>query len=68
MYAANHNEAMNEILDLQRDLHANDFSLCEEYAFGTRTFLFSFPFLVKVSRTSLNAGGVPPTCDTATFP
>ena len=22
---------MNEILDLQRDLHANDFALCEEH-------------------------------------
>ena len=40
----NRNDAMNEILDLQRDLHANDFALCEGYTFGTRTLLFAFPF------------------------
>ena len=31
---------MNEILDLQRDLHATDFVHCEENTFGTRTLLF----------------------------
>ena len=34
---------MSEIVDLQRDLHANDFALCEEYTFGTRTLLIAFP-------------------------
>ena len=37
-------DATNEILDLQRDLHANDFALCEAYTFGIRTFLFAFLF------------------------
>ena len=32
--------AMNEILDLQRDLHATDFVHCEENTFGARTLLF----------------------------
>ena len=36
---------MNEILDLQRDLHANNLALCEEHTFGTRTLLFAFHFL-----------------------
>ena len=35
-------DATNEILDLQRDLHPNDFALCEAYTFGIRTFLFAF--------------------------
>ena len=35
------NDARNAIHDLQRDLHANDFALCEENAVGTRTLLFA---------------------------
>ena len=35
---------MNEILDLQSDLHANGFAVCEEYTFGIRTLLFAFLF------------------------
>ena len=45
-YVPNHNDAMREILDLQRDLQANNFVRYEEYNFGIRTLLFSFPFLV----------------------
>ena len=33
---------MNEIIYLQRDLHANDFALCEEYTCGIRTLSFAF--------------------------
>ena len=36
--------AMNKIIDLHRDLHANDFAPCEESTFGTRTPLFAFHF------------------------
>ena len=57
---------MNEILELQRDLHANDFAFCEAYTFGIRTFFVCFSLLVRESRPSLN-GFVPPPFDTATF-
>ena len=40
---------MNEIFDLQRDVHANDFTLCEENTFGLRTLLCAFFFLVRES-------------------
>ena len=48
--------SINEIVDLQRDLHANDFALCEEDTFGTRTLLFA----CKSARVSpsLNARGL----------
>ena len=36
-------DATNGILSLQRDLHAIDFALCEDYTFGIRTL--SFPCL-----------------------
>ena len=41
----NNNDAINETLDLQRDLHAADFALGEEYTFGIRTLLLAIPFL-----------------------
>ena len=42
MCVPKYHDAMNVVLDLQRDLHANDFALCEEYTFGIRTFLLAF--------------------------
>ena len=63
-YVPNYNDAISEILDLRRDLHENNFALCEEYTSGSRTLLFVFSFC----RPVLNAGGLhPPTFDTATF-
>ena len=44
---------MNGILDLQRDLRANDFGLREEYTFGIRTLLFAF---VRESRLRWKLG------------
>ena len=44
MCVPNYFDATNEILELQRDLHANDFAHCEAYTFGIRTFLFAFLF------------------------
>ena len=44
---------MNEILDLERDLHANDSALSEEYRFGTRTLSSAFPSLSERERVSL---------------
>ena len=35
-------DSLNEIFDLQRDLHTNDFALCEAFFFGVRAFLFAF--------------------------
>ena len=59
---------MSEILDLQRDLHANDFAFCEQYTFGIRTLLL--PFLFFSERVALRSmlGGLPqPSFHTATF-
>ena len=67
-YVPNHNDAVNDILDLQRDLHANNPAPCEEYTFEIRTLLFAFPCFVRESRSLLDAGGLrQPTSDTATF-
>ena len=44
MCVPNYFDVTNEILELQSDLHANDFALCEAYTFGIRTFLFAFLF------------------------
>ena len=49
----NFHDVIKEMLDLQRDLHANDFALCEEYAFGTRTLLLDFSFFVKKFRSGV---------------
>ena len=58
---------MNEILNLQSDLHANDFALYETYTLGIRTLLFA-SLLVMESRPLLTArGSLPPSFDTATF-
>ena len=35
---------MNEIIDLHRNIHANDFVLCEEYTIWIRTLLIAFLF------------------------
>ena len=60
LYVPNYYDAMNEILDLQRDLHANDFALCEEYIFGTRTLLCAFPFLSERESRLRSMLGVSP--------
>ena len=56
---------MNEILDLQRDLHANDVLLCGEYTFEIRTLFMSLSLLVRKSLTA--RGRPPPTYGSATF-
>ena len=38
------NNGIHEMLDVHRDLHANNFGLREEYPFGTGTLLLAFPF------------------------
>ena len=54
-----YNDAMNKILDLQRDLHASDVARCEELTFGIRTLPFAFLFLPeRVGHPSLNAWGL----------
>ena len=59
----NENDAMNEVLDLQRDLHAKDFALCEEYTFRNRTLFFAFLF--SSERVALRS--MLPPFDTVTF-
>ena len=63
----NYNDAMDEILVVQRDLHANDFARGNKYTFGIRTLLFVFSF-VRDSRPSPNAGSLARLLfDTVTF-
>ena len=66
MWAPNHFDSMNEIFDLQRDLHANDFAPCEAYPLGVRTFLFAL-FLLSERVALLSMDLVPPHFDAATF-
>ena len=42
----------DEILDLQRDLHANNFAPCEECTFGTPTLLFASLLWFRVPLTA----------------
>ena len=49
---------MHEILDLQRDLHANDVTLCEQPTFGVSNAYISLSLFVSESRPSLNAMGL----------
>ena len=37
--------SLDAVLDLQRDLHVNDFTLCEEYTFGFERLYLPFLFL-----------------------
>ena len=67
-FLTHYHDAMNEILDLQRDLCAKDFAFGEEYKSGTRPFLFSFPFLSeRVALRSMLTGLEPHTFEPATF-
>ena len=61
-------DAVSDILDLQRDLHVNDFAFCEEFSFGFERLYLSFFLFVRESCASLNAWDLLlPTLDTATF-
>ena len=61
-------DAVNDILDLQGDLHVKDFVFCEEYTFGFERLYLPFFFFVRESCASLNAWDLLlPTLDTATF-
>ena len=50
----NYDDAMNEILDLQRGLHANDSDLCEEHTLGDLSASICLSLLVK-SRVSVRS-------------
>ena len=60
--------ATNEILDLQRDLHVNDFAICEANTCGSRTLQVAFLFCLERVTPSLDAkGGAPPSFGAAAF-
>ena len=65
----NCHDAMNEILDLQRDLHAIDFAVCEEQTFsGVESFYLLILFLSgRVAHRSMLVVSRHLLFDTATF-
>ena len=68
MCVPNYFDVTNEILELQSDLHANDFALCEAHTLWNSNVFVCFSLLVRESRPSLNDKGLfPPSFDTATF-
>ena len=58
-YVPSRNDAMNEILDLQRDLRANNFTLCEEKT-HLRLERFYWPVPVCQRLDSMMLGSSPP--------
>ena len=58
---------MNEIIDPQRDPHANGFALCEEYTFGLGRFYLPLPFGLRESLFAQCWGSLTASFDTATF-
>ena len=62
MCVPSYHDATNEILDLQRDLHVNDFALCEENTCGARTLQVAFRFSLERVIASLDAKGRSPPC------
>ena len=50
--------------NLQRDLHANDFTLCQEYTFGTQALFFAFLLLSEFVALRLSLEVSLPRCFT----
>ena len=59
-YVPNCNNVMNDILDLYRDLHADNFALCEEYTPGIQTLSFALSFCQRVALRAVLEGLLPP--------